>query len=398
MVNTLIANIEIVLPKAAVGAEKQAMLLGTFNKPDVKLPFCGDHIDLRLLGVTNGLSSVGKKIVGQINMLGSEPNTRTFVYHVECAGQWGCGKTRAIFDIAATDEHFLLYFECSHPDEERLDPTKDQNFVRLYQDIGTLVDKKETGTQFRVKAEERVHAEVMARLLHLRGLFIKNPQLTPSEHLLSQLNGGQKTIMQLVRKLIGIPSSTSQYMLSMIAEELRKKYLGTRRLVAAVDEANVGAAMYEGSFLSPSGYNRGLLTPLVRLLTNTVGLSVSTIYAGTKLLLMDPDSLQSNIGKSHHLDQRTDFEPSVGNEPKQFLEGLLNLHGCEEVWKDPEVPVGELCGRKRLMTTVIDKIVTRNTSGLDKPKILAAAIKDSIEVHHDRIRKRLIRMIENREG
>lgn len=314
---------------------KQEKLLGPFNKPDIQLPFAGSFIDFRLFGLSTNPKTpteAGAEILEELKDL--RPSDKIFAVFL---GQSGCGKTRSLFDIAS--EHFLMYIECLTT-SERVESTYDVNFVGLVRDLHDLATKYE-GYKFILKATCRIEMEFCARFLYLYGLLEKKPDLTPLEYLLGQINGGQTTINRLINLLKIAPTSSFSYSIQLLFEKITQRFPSGKKLVIGIDEASVASKEFFGRWKSPSNNDRGLLTGITGVIANTT-IPVSVVYAGTALSLLHADSIQSDIGKTNQLMKITSFQPSKDQEPREWLESVLNITGCESVWNDPNVILSHL--------------------------------------------------------
>jgi hypothetical protein len=305
---------------------RQGKLLGPFNKLGVQLPFSGQGIDLRLLGIKEGPTPAAQKIIDNLNDLRAE----TAVYMGCLLGVSGCGKTRALFDIA--QHHFLVLVECVPLGEERFEYTRDKNFGGMVDDIDSLDKNKD----FQQQAKRRIMIEFLARFLFLR----------------------------------------------------------SHRLIVAFDEANVAQTkLFPGLFKTSSDppSKRGLLTALTNVLL-LPGIEVSILYAGTALTLgTGAKSIQSDIGKANKLSVVTQFEPTSEEDVRSFFENILDLSGCESLLDNSMIK--ELQGRARLKTAVIDCLSDQTPEAFSEPDIktnrFSSAIKDAIDLHYNRMFERL---------
>jgi len=280
VVNTMLADIDVPKPPP-LKPMKYQKLLGRFHKVD--LPFSGKEVDPRLLD--DCLTSVGKEMVESL---------KSAEMHYILLGKSGEGKTRAIFDVARNV--FTIVFECVTPGDERQEVTKDRAFLDMAKQLYTTIDWSNV-EEARQRVEYRVDVEIVSRLLLLRLLTIKFPQLTPQEFLLSQLNGGSEVISKIVRVLLNESwSDIISIRIDVMSDLQRDVLIGEcKNLVFAVDEAGLAQQFLFDRFKSPKSKDpRGLLTVMVRCL---MPIHASTIYAATNRSLGMGETLQSDIGK-----------------------------------------------------------------------------------------------------
>lgn len=378
-------NLEIKKPPTLFQPQKQANHLGPFNKNDVLLPF-GEHgLDLRFLGATEGSIEAARIYCDRLKDLSS----KTGCIYASFIGQSGCGKTRAIFDVGMT--HFVVFMEANDPTSlERIDSTTDKNFLRMAKEVQSVVNeyKEKRPERMHEWIKWRIYLEFLARFLYLYLLLEKFPELEPVEYLIGQINGGQpiiNNICDILKKLD--PPNTRELATELQNLLTEKKIDNDRRLIVAIDEANIASEMLFGVFKSPSGNPRGFLTAI-----NTAihMISVSTIWAGTTLNLLHADSIQSDIGKMNYLYKITCFKPSTSEEIGNWLHQVLDLSGCEEILKERQ---NELIGRKRIMTRVVEKLADPFLDKTNKSEAFSIAIENSLNSHLKRMKDRLKKAI-----
>jgi hypothetical protein len=237
--------------------------------------------------------------------------------------------------------------------------------------------------------EERIAIELLGRLLFLKKLFQLKPNLTPQEYLLSQINGGQILIKDIIRCIKYVEYATVIDMLEIVSKELSEKHMNNKKLVIGLDEASIGMKIFYGKFTSPNGNPRGLLTIFLREISSLKCLS--TVCLGTSFSMSNAETIQSDIGKINELIIVTNFKPSIDDEPRKFIEHYIDISDCNKIWEDENVRTWELKGRKRLQSTVINfitKYYVENSSS-NKYLILSSAINESIQLHHDKMYSRL---------
>ena len=120
VLDNILPRVYVKMPDPLFNSKLQAQYLGPFNKPEVKLPFAGDSIDLRLLGAIRPPLLSSKRILNSLaNLQGP-----TSCYSAVSVAVSGASKSTTIFDVAM--HHFVMYLECLIPGgSEQMDPTMD---------------------------------------------------------------------------------------------------------------------------------------------------------------------------------------------------------------------------------------------------------------------------------
>ena len=259
VLNSILPEISVHLPPPfPFDAKVQERLLGPFNKPGVELPMVTGKLDLRLLGFVREPLPSSQRILRDLAA------AKTGCYYAASVSVSGGGKTTTLFDVAM--QHFLLLLDCFKPGgSTKMNPTMDNNFQIFVTDLEELkAEAKGDLVQFRLQTQRRIRVELFARFLYLRALFQLDKDLTPQQYLLGQLNGGQKSIANLVDELENLSSKSAQVLLNQVIQDLDMNYLKKDNgLVVGIDEANTAMDfLFPGDFLSPNGNHRGLFTPI----------------------------------------------------------------------------------------------------------------------------------------
>ncbi|CAB5390881.1 unnamed protein product [Rhizophagus irregularis] len=265
----------------------------------------------------------------------------------------GAGKTRSIFEMAMHNKFFVIYMECrGSMDEDRafLDPTHDINFAELDERISEILSLSEN--EFRSKAKHLIALEFTARVFYLILLLERNEgNLTPRDHLLAQIGGGQTCIAMIKMYLKSFKTAELESVLRIALEHYLKE-------------------------ITNEGHDSGLLTPLVMFLDN---FQVPIVIAGTSFSLEYGKS-NSDIGKGKTPDYLIDFEMLTVENIESYLERFLNLSDCN--LKDI-VELKYLAGRPRFAAHIVLEVIHLEKNGngfISKQDVLKEAIKQTINV------------------
>ncbi|CAB5180818.1 unnamed protein product [Rhizophagus irregularis] len=184
-------------------------IAGRFSKDRSCIPISGGNLpDMRLDETLS--TAMGNKL---IKLFENNETAFHLLYAVS-----GAGKTRSIFEMAMHNKFFVIYMECrGSMDEDRafLDPTHDINFAELDERITEILSLSEN--EFRSKAKCLIALEFTARVFYLILLLERNEgNLTPRDHLLAQIGGGQTCIAMIKTYLKSFKTAELESVLRII--------------------------------------------------------------------------------------------------------------------------------------------------------------------------------------
>ncbi|CAG8599845.1 16690_t:CDS:2 [Rhizophagus irregularis] len=183
-------------------------IAGRFSKDRSCIPISGGNLpDMRLDETLS--TAMGNKL---IKLFENNETAFHLLYAVS-----GAGKTRSIFEMAMHNKFFVIYMECrGSMDEDRafLDPTHDINFAELDERITEILSLSEN--EFRSKAKCLIALEFTARVFYLILLLERNEGLTPRDHLLAQIGGGQTCIAMIKTYLKSFKTAELESVLRII--------------------------------------------------------------------------------------------------------------------------------------------------------------------------------------
>ena len=311
--------------------------------------------------------------------------------------------------------------ECGLPEDtqasgEVFDPTRDKPFLDMVSELRQVRVSEE---EFIDVAKNRIRVEILARLLLLARLAHDNADVTPTQFLLSQLNGGQTFIAKAVHHLRGYLDTDTQAVMHELNDALkplldrnegairqqhqplsppssRPATPAKPRLLFALDEANTGyTKVLYGRFHSLSANQpRGVASPIIQVVSQlNLQVPFSLIVSGTSMSMRRGDSVQSDIGKSRGSLFKV-FGMAHNTSPSWCLSQLINLDGCPLDAEDAE----SLIGRHRLVARVVEGLpaLVASSNGAAKQAILKSAVKASVHAHAERLTARLRAVL--REG
>ncbi|KAF9404713.1 hypothetical protein BGZ76_006838 [Entomortierella beljakovae] len=290
---------------------------------------------------------------------------------------------------------YLMYIECTYGNTESAtstlpESTHDKNFIGLYDDL-VAVDEKHGLDQpnGRSQARRLILLEYTSRLFFFILLKDKVRDLTPSDYLLSQLNGGQKGISEI--KTI-LKEQTVEDLSSLLTKSIALIQSGMSegsKFAIAIDEASVASSkMFPNKFINNNGHPRGLLTPMLECIARY---SMPVIIAGTAFTLQHGQQVQSDIGKGVSGDYLSDFEVFAIEDVKTYVEGYIDLTDCNheviDDWKFLE-------GRPRLSARLVSEIIMTEsklnpTATMTKQEVLESAVKQTVFAVKQRLMERL---------
>jgi len=361
-------------PKLAL--ESHQAKFGRFRKPSVNIPFSQSMVDLRLASDIFPSDPIVDQLV--------ERHQHALNYTI-LVGRSGCSKTRTLFDVAR--RIWMIYMEMGKVEDDRIDPTTDRNFLFLVQDLRN----NQSHPDFKAKTDQRIVVEITARLAYLY-IFRRNyPTSTPQDFLLSQINGGQCVITSIVGWLRFETENDLVLQQNSIMQGL--KTLGIERVSVAIDEANVGYNLFHGRWESPNTHmKRGLLSPLLWILKR-FGWS-SVLVAGTGVSLSRGETVQSDLGKPEQTWLVTDFPDTTEEAVAERLQFGLDL---SDIDMQKLQDLDRLTGRRRLVASVFDTIITAETKDQSKQAVLDSAITKAIDKVKDKMKQRLLHQIRGGE-
>ncbi|RUS19891.1 hypothetical protein BC937DRAFT_86768, partial [Endogone sp. FLAS-F59071] len=358
--------------------ESAQELAGRFRKSGVFLPFSGkSSVDMRL---DERPTPMGQRL---IELLQKTNNFNIFLSFS------GAGKTRAIFDVAMQNRGvFLMYIECKV--KVVGGPTGDRNFAQLYEMIEALDDI--TGHEGKSEVRRLISLEYTSRIIHLILLISQDKNVTPRSYLLSQLNGGQESILE-IKSLLNIESKEN---LNWLFREASRNLLNIlphgSQLAIAIDEASTASKLFYPKFQNIHGKPRGLLMPMLEFLIPSHPIPV--VIAGTSFTLKHGDIVESGVGKTTNENIIMDFEMLTIDKVKAYIEHYLDLSGCNieriEDWK-------YLAGRPRLAARLLCEIIQGENRGqsVTKQTVLERAVKETVNVISKRLTQGLSFLIKD---
>ncbi|KAL0491889.1 hypothetical protein AKO1_000464, partial [Acrasis kona] len=175
---------------------------------------------------------------------------------------------------------------------------------------------------------------------------------------------------------------TTTFQLTTQIKNLLDEFIdkGKPQISFALDEANAAEKCCVGTFSKSDrtiNKKRGLLYGFGQVMVSFRTYLYNTIYAGTSLSLNDTEDIRNAGGLGNNLITICNFK---GHQDiidcKLYLESLINLEGCEEVFKDQEY-TSMMLSRKGLTARVIDHLGMNKTKYGNKVERLKGAIKDS---------------------
>ncbi|GJJ78300.1 hypothetical protein EMPS_10659 [Entomortierella parvispora] len=355
--------------------------VGRFRKAGSQVPFSGtDFVDLRL---NDRPCDMGKELTKLCKF-----TTVHVIFAVS-----GAGKTRSIFDVALREGSsvFLMYVECNDgsPLFSGDEPTGDRNFMRLYWRMQHLAVTTGLSTKNgQAEADRLIALEFTSRILHLILMFEKKKDLTPRDYLLSQLNDGQQSIMEISNCLDELDYDTLRIFFEMAFARL-KASVTNFQFAIAIDEATVGSNLFDGQFKNHKDHGRGIIAPLLK---HIVPYPIPVLIAGTSTTHQPHQhgrKVKGDIGKGVSENFISDYKPLSIAEVEAYIQKYLDFSDCDftaiEEWK-------YLAGRPRLASRLLlETVQAEKNYGKSQTKqwILEKAVSTALRAVEGRLTTRL---------
>ncbi|CAI2176664.1 15449_t:CDS:2 [Funneliformis geosporum] len=305
----------------------QKQTLGQFYRKALPYDTKVDKMNLAMFGQMLEKAPMINNNKTLLDLIENDIGETNYYNVVAMVGRSGAGKTAIIVDLAK--QHFIVY--CQRDSVQAL---KD-NDIRLKQ-----------------RAGERVELEFLTRLLFLQLLFKIKPNLTPEQFFCEQMNGGAKTIENLVGTLRKYHVTTIRDMLSYVQRYLTKHIYDQRQgLVIALDKAHIAAKyILAEKLISPSilsenlknqievlsstlnhmnnlqeKYQRSFFTPLCATLSD---MHATLVVLGTSLSLSDADQVSSAVDKKTNFQKIINFPKLNEQDVDNLLKYAIDLSEC----------------------------------------------------------------------
>eukprot|EP00742_Colponemidia_sp_Colp-10_P007170 GILJ01007702.1.p1 GENE.GILJ01007702.1~~GILJ01007702.1.p1 ORF type:complete len:748 (+),score=43.10 GILJ01007702.1:340-2583(+) len=280
-------------------------------------PSINDQLDLRWTAIDHPIQSPAWDLLTAV--LQGSPQICSLI------GPSGCGKTSLAFRALSGKLGIFLDFS------SLLDPQPaDSNLAQYYEDVKCLMRNVH---DIHEKIDVRTTVEILSRVLVLRWLFLRIPNMDPLCAFRCQM---MPAFGNLVRALVLKLSKTaaSRLDLAPIAEHLSSCF---PTLLCVVDEAGVAnSALSRQSFSSshtapttPAATDqRGLLSALCRVLCNR-SFDYHVLLLGTTTSLNHVQTIYSREGKGLGSTVITKFKPWQDRQQVEYLSSIIDVSNLD---------------------------------------------------------------------
>ncbi|KAL0492096.1 small subunit processome component 20 [Acrasis kona] len=350
---------------------EQAKVLGSFNRPEVKLPFVGGKLALQYSALMNPVKEDLRLWRGELTDL-----CTTHLY----LGVSGAGKTHSIVEYG-TQGYILFYTAAERTQDKDLYYCAMRDSIihfetETHNEEDTKDMKKDKDGRSFIRFCLLVKAVV---LLHLLKTY---PNMTPDMFFCDQLNGKSNYYVQCLKKVRNEVADFSSediceyfgHVTTRIRElDIVKKYKG--RVGIAFDECNEMTKTLETHFLSQNDKTHRPLYSAIINETNKLSLYFDYIaVAGTAISLKKKELTESAIGKDH-LTVLLEFPFLHSGDSVSLLKDYLDLSNCGDVLNvDKSTELYDINGRARSTTKVVNLIAEHKKDGT-KEAILAECLR-----------------------